>query len=64
MSEKHSFHFICSLFGRFYSNEQSMLKIFCIHIGIMIMLNILSQKLCTFHYKGWFSLAMESELES
>ena len=43
LEKKHTFHFICSLFCRFYSNEQSMLKIFFIHIGIVIMLNILSQ---------------------
>ena len=42
MSKKHTFHFI-SHFYRFYSNEHSMLKNFCIHIGIMIILSRLSQ---------------------
>ena len=55
MFEKHTFHFICSLFCRFYSNEQSMLKIFFIHIGIMIMINILSQNV-RFSLKAGFHL--------
>ena len=55
MSEKHTFHFICPLFCRFYSNEQCMLKIFFIHIGIMIMLNILSRNV-RFSVKAGFHL--------